>query len=207
MRLKALLLVTALGATALPAHAQGYRDPCRAQRGDNQAAGLILGGILGGVLGSNVAASGHRHDGTALGAVLGGVVGSEIGRGGTDCRSTSYPPPQDYRSAPYQPPYDNFPSAYGSSRGYEAAPPVDYGYYPETGYGSDSDYDRDYRSRGKRGRDLYARDNRSYKYNDDYAGRDCEEATQITRLSDGTVIRRPVEACRSAYYGDWHIRD
>jgi hypothetical protein len=207
MRLKALLLVTALGATALPAYAQGYRDPCRAQRGDNQAAGLILGGILGGVLGSNVAASGHRHDGTALGAVLGGVVGSEIGRGSTDCRTTYYPPPQDYRSAPYQPPYDNYPSAYGSSRGYEPPPPADYGYYPETGYGSDADYDRDYRSRGKHGRDLYAGDKRSYKHNDDYAGRDCEKATQITRLPDGTVIRRPVEACRSAYYGDWHVRD
>ena len=43
MRLKAILLITALGATALPATAQAYRDDCRRERGNNQAGGAILG--------------------------------------------------------------------------------------------------------------------------------------------------------------------
>ena len=205
MRLKAILLITALGAAALPASAQGYRD-CARERGSNQAAGAILGGILGGVVGSNVAASGHRHDGTALGAVLGGVVGSEIGRGNTQCRTTYYGPNAGYAGNSYPAPYPSYPSAYGSAPVY-GAPPADYGYYPESEYGSDYSYNRDRAPRAKHGRDLYVGDRRSYKHDDDYAGRDCEEATQITRLPDGSEIRRPVEACRDAYYGDWRVRD
>jgi hypothetical protein len=207
MRLKALLLITAVSAAVLPASAQSYRDGCRDQRGDNQAAGLILGGILGGVLGSNVAASGHRHDGTALGAVLGGVVGSEIGRGSVDCRTTYYgSQPQPY-SAPYSPsPYNsyNYSSAYGTSPGYY--PPADYGYDPEPGYVDRSQDVYREKSYGERGRRLYGNDSEYYRY-EDYAGRDCEEATQITRLPDGTKVVRPVEACRDAYYGDWRVRD
>lgn len=208
MRLKTLLLVTALGAMALPASAQSYRDPCRDQRGGNQAAGLVLGGILGGVLGSNVAASGHRHDGTALGAVLGGVVGSEIGRNSVDCRTTNYGvQPQAYSPAYSPSPYNsyNYPSGYGASPGYY--PPADYGYYPEPRYGDESQ--RVYREKydGDRDRRLYDNDSEYYRYNEDYAGRDCEEATQITRLPDGTKIVRPVEACRNTYYGDWRVRD
>jgi len=207
MRLKALLLITALGATALPATAQSYSDNCRHARGNNQAAGLVLGGILGGVLGSNVAGRGHRGDGTAVGAVVGGLVGSEIGRSGTDCRSTYYGPntgpgySQGYPSAPYNSGY-----ATGPAPGYY--PPPDYGYYPEGGYADDYRYDRrDARSRSYKRNGSYGYDNDSYRYEDDYAGRDCENATQITRLPDGTEIRRQVDACRDAYYGGWKVRD
>lgn len=210
MRLKALLLAAAVGATALPATAQSYRDPCRDQRGDNQAAGLILGGILGGVLGSNVAASGHRHDGTALGAVLGGVVGSEIGRGSTKCDNRYYGSSTPYSTYPQQGQpygYGGYPSntpAYG----YQRAP--EYGYYPERDY-RDHDYGYGYGGRDQKphythDRDVYAYDNRDY-INEDYAGRDCSDATQITRLPDGTEIRRTVDACRDAYYGGWKIED
>lgn len=206
MRLKPLFLVTALGAAlgsmAMPAAAQGYRDPCRAERGGNQAAGLILGGLLGGVLGSNVAASGHRHDGTAVGAVLGGLVGSEIGRGSANCNAYS---PTHPANARYPQPYP--PAAYGSSRGYSPAP--DYGYYPQPDrrYGPDGDeyYQRDMSS--DRHDRLYGEDDDDYIQNDDYAGRDCSAATQITRLPDGTEIRRTVDACRDAYYGGWKVRD
>jgi hypothetical protein len=201
MRLKLVLLAAVvLGATALPASAQSYRENCRQARGNNQAAGLVLGGILGGVLGSNVAASGHRHDGTALGAVLGGVVGSEIGRGSTSCDPTYYGPNTSYPASPAY--------GYGSyNSGYAPPPPVDYSYDPEPGYAYEMQpYYRDSSSR-KHDRDLYPYDTRSYKHDDDYAGRDCTEATQITRLPDGTEIRRPVEACRTARYGDWHVRD
>lgn len=213
MRLKALFLVTALGAalgsTAMPAAAQGYREPCRAERGDNQAAGLILGGILGGVLGSNVAASGHRHDGTALGAVLGGVVGSEIGRNSVNCNNNYYP--AQPQGAAYPPAYgygqQRYPSTYGNSRGYSPSP--DYGYYPppDRRYGRDDDeyYRRD--SSSARDDRLYDDDYDDYIENDDYAGRDCSDATQITRMPDGTEIRRTVDACRDAYYGGWKVRD
>jgi hypothetical protein len=206
MRLKALFLVTALGAalgsTAMPAAAQAYRDPCRAERGDNQAAGLILGGILGGVLGSNVAASGHRHDGTAVGAVLGGLVGSEIGRGSVNCypprpANAAYPPGYGYGQQPYPPSY----------RRYSPAP--DYGYYPppdDRYVRSDDEYYRRDMSSDRNDR-LYDDDYDDYIENDDYAGRDCSDATQITRLPDGTEIRRTVDACRDAYYGGWKVRD
>jgi hypothetical protein len=208
MRLKALLLVTALSATALPASAQSYSQNCREARGGNQAAGLVLGGILGGVLGSNVAASGHRHDGTAVGAVLGGLVGSEIGRNSTDCNPTYHGPVQGYGPAPYTPSpyaYGGYPSTYRPAPGY--APPAGQGYYPEPEYGYGSAYDRDFRSRGEGSDRLYHYESRDYRSNDDYAGRDCTEVTQITRLPDGAEIRRPVEACRNAYYGDWHVED
>jgi hypothetical protein len=211
MRLKALFLVTALGAalgsTAMPAAAQGYRDPCRAARGDNQAAGMILGGILGGVLGSNVAASGHRHDGTALGAVLGGVVGSEIGRSSTNCNG--YYPNQPANTYPQPYPYNQprYPSNYGGPRPYSSSP--DYGYYPQPDYRYGRDDDDDYRRDMSSDRNdrLYDHDDHDYIENDDYAGRDCSDATQITRLPDGTEIRRTVDACRDAYYGGWKVRD
>lgn len=214
MRFKALLLVAAVGAMALPATAQSYRDPCRGQRGDNQAAGLILGGILGGVLGSNVAASGHRHDGTALGAVLGGVVGSEIGRSSANCDTRYYGQSTPYSSYPqtqYGQPYGyggypSSPSGYGTSPGYARGP--DYGYYPEPDY-RDRDYgygDRDYAPHYNRDRDVYAYDSRDY-IGDDYAGRDCSNAIQITRLPDGTEMRRTVDACRDSYYGGWKVED
>lgn len=210
MRLKALFLVTAVGAvlgsTVMPAAAQGYREPCRAERGGNQAAGLILGGILGGVLGSNVAASGHRHDGTAVGAVLGGLVGSEIGRGSVNC-NPSYP--AHPANAAYPPGYgqQRYPSTYGSTRPYSPAP--DYGYYPQPDrrYGpSDDEYYRRDMSSPDDDR-LYGDEDDDYIGNDDYAGRDCSDATQITRLPDGTEIRRTVDACRDAYYGGWKVRD
>jgi hypothetical protein len=219
MRLSALLFVTALGATALPATAQSYSENCRQSRAQNQVGGAILGGILGGVLGSNVAASGHRHDGTAVGAVLGGLVGSEVGRGGTRCDTTlygpsgrsdypsnAYPattyPPSSYPSGPYSP----YPPSYGGTTAYPPPPPAPYGdyrSYPDDGY-ADRVYDRD----DDRDRDdLYRNGKRSYKRGDDYAGRDCDRAVQITRLPDGTEIRRPVRACRDTYYGDWRIKD
>jgi hypothetical protein len=225
MYIKALLLVTALGATALPATAQSY-DNCR-DRNENTAGGAVLGAVLGGVLGSNVARSGSRGDGTAVGAVLGGLVGSQVGRGMTNCdsryqRAPEYPtaqypagqyPQSQYPSPPppgtYSPYYPN--SGYPSSGGYAPPPPpADYGYYPDDGYADDyRDRDDDYgRTKSRRGRKgLYAEGSQSYRHNDDYAGRDCDRATQITRLPDGTEIRRPVEACRDAYYGDWRVRD
>jgi hypothetical protein len=206
MYLKLAILAGAVAATALPASAQagyyGYgpgRDGCATERRENQVGGMILGGILGGIAGSNIAASGHRHDGTAVGAVVGGLLGSEMGRGGTRCRTTQYappPPPVGYDPYPvnaYPPPLQTEPS-YGY-------PQPGYAPYPDDGY-----YNTD--------PDVYVRrdrkrldDRRGRSYNDDYAGRECVDAEQITRLPDGSVVTRPVEACRTARYGDWRVRD
>ena len=133
-------------------------------------------------------------------------MGSEIGRSSVDCRTTSYAPQPyapSYSPSPYNP-YNN-PSAYGASPGYY--PPAEYGAYPEPRYVDRSQDVYREKSYDERGHRLYDNDSEYYRYNQDYAGRDCEKATQITRLPDGTKIVRPVEACREAYYGDWHVRD
>lgn len=226
MRIKALLVLSALAASAtamaLPASAQGVVRSCHQARQDNQVGGMILGGILGGVLGSNVAASGHKGDGTAVGAVLGGLVGSGIGADATRCGpgpsgygsgygGYGYPPGSSYDDNPnYGGPYYN---GYGgggyggySPSPYSATPtdiyPADpgspqYRYGRASGFGSHNgdSYRLDPDDRG-----AYSRDNV-------YAGSDCSEATQVTRMPDGSEIHRPVEVCRDAYYGDWQVKD
>ncbi len=215
MRIKAFLVLTALAATALPtmmpAAAQNYPlRSCSEAKRDNQVGGAILGGILGGVLGSNVAAGGHRGDGTAVGAVLGGLVGQGIGKDTTHCA----PPRQTASGYGYAPGSTYNPNpAYGGSRyndyGYDPAPP---GVYPydagDSSYRSDGRaYGRDNSSHGRYGSDLYPSDRSAYNDRDGFAGSDCSEATQITRLPDGSEIHRPIEVCRDAYYGDWRVKD
>ena len=210
MRIKALLVLSTLAIATLPAlmpaSAQsGYRvRGCGEAQRDNQVGGAILGGILGGVLGSNVAASGHRGDGTAVGAVLGGLVGQGIGKDTTRC-GQPYQPSSGFGAVPgtYNP---NYGGSQYNDYGYDRAPQ---GIYPydaggsayRSGYGgNDSSYDR-YRP------DLYPSDRSSYNGRDQFAGSDCSEATQVTRLPDGSEVHRPVEVCRDAYYGDWRVRD
>jgi hypothetical protein len=201
MRIKAALVLAALAAsaaaTAMPASAQqpfSYSRNCNASKTNNQIGGAIVGGLLGSVLGSNVAAKGHKHDGTALGAVVGGAIGAGIGNAQTNCNAL--PPP----AGTYNP---NYNSGYGQPY---PQPSYDPGY--SSGYGNDDD--RYYQDRSPRYDDynrgaVYPSGNRDYRRNDGYAGRDCTDAIQTTRLPDGTVIRRPVEACRDAYYGDWQV--
>lgn len=221
MRIKAIVLIAAIAATASPAFAQGYGRSCQQAQKDNQIGGMILGGIVGGVLGSNVAASGHRGDGTAVGAVLGGLVGSGIGKDTVNCG-----PPVRYAPGSTINPNPNYGGPYYNQQGYN-----DYGYaspYGQPGYGyspapvtayppspgysaprySDDAWYRDDRSPRRQDRDdLYGDDDRAYNRNDDYAGRDCSDAVQITKLPDGSEIRRPVEVCRDAYYGGWQIEN
>ena len=216
MRIKALLVLSALAASAtamaLPASAQGVVRSCQQAKQDNQVGGMILGGILGGVLGSNAAASGHRGDGTAVGAVLGGMVGSGIGGSATRCA----PPPSGYGGSGYPSGYNDNPNyggpyydGYGGG-GYGPAPVDAYPYdpgapqyrYGQGGYDGSvvRSHDDDRYRLDRDGRGAYSRD-------DDYAGTDCSEATQVTRLPNGTEVHREVEVCRDAHYGDWRIKD
>jgi Glycine zipper len=219
MRIKALLVLSVFAVTALPAimpaAAQNYPlRSCSEAKRDNQVGGAILGGLIGGVLGSNVAASGHRGDGTAVGAVLGGLVGQGIGKDTTHCSQ----PPRTVSGYGYAPGSTYNPNpAYGGSRyndyGYNPAPAGVYPYDPgDSSYRSgDYGYDRGYRGdnvpHGGYRPDLYPSDRPSYNQGEDYAGSDCSEATQITRLPDGSEVHRPIEVCRDAYYGDWQIKD
>lgn len=207
MRIKTAFILTAAAlAIALPASAQTYQRNCANTKNSSQVGGAIVGSIIGGVLGNNIATNGHRADGTTVGAVLGGLVGAGVG--GSSVRCDALPPP----AGAYAPGYGN---QYGNGYGYQQQPygysraparayPVDPGY---SDYGRDEGYyDRDPGPYGHPS-SLYGDGYGSYSRNDDYAGRDCSTATQITRLPDGTVIRRPVEACRDAYYGDWQVRN
>lgn len=190
MRIKALLLLSAVAAMATPVAFAQSRS-CTEVRQNNQVGGAIVGSILGGVLGSNVAASGHRHDGTAVGAVLGGLIGAGAG-GNVRCG-----PPQGYNSG------------YGSQSGYNQNPNYGDRHYGDAGYGREryGEYpNRDGELRqGAYRPDLYPSDRRAYKRDDDFAGADCTESIQVTRLPDGSEIRRPVEVCRDAYYGEWQV--
>jgi hypothetical protein len=202
MRIKALLVLTALAAAATPAaFAQGRS--CAEVRQNNQVGGAIVGSILGGVLGSNVAGRGHKSDGTALGAVVGGMIGAGAG-GNVRCAQ----PPQGYNNYGYgagsdynQNPnyggryYDPAPSGYGYSPGYSS------GRYGSEPYYADNLPHDGYRP------DLARDDRRNYKRNDDFAGSECRDSIQVTRLPDGSEIRRPVEVCRDSYYGEWQVVD
>ena len=206
MRIKVALLIAAVAATAMPAAAQGYARSCSDARASNQIGGAILGGLLGGIAGSNIAASGHRHDGTAVGAVLGGMVGAGVGGSSTNCSYSTAPQGNGRLPPPpgtYSPDY-GYNDGYGQDRDYGyngqySSYPSDPGY--SSGYGED---DRYYRDRSPQREPVYAGGNRDYR-DDGYAGEDCSTAIQTTRLPDGTVIKRPVEACRDAYYGDWRV--
>lgn len=192
MRIKALLLLSAVAAMATPVAFAQSRS-CAEVRQNNQIGGAIVGGILGGVLGSNAASSGHRHDGTAVGAVLGGLIGA--GAGG------------NVRCGP--PPGPNY--GFSSQSGYNQNPNYGDRHYGDAGYGAprygeDPYLDGSLRQGGYRP-DLYPSDRRAYSRDDRFAGADCRESIQVTRLPDGSEIRRPVEVCRDAYYGEWQVVD
>ena len=182
MRIKAMLLISAVAVLAAPSAFAQSRS-CQEVRQNNQVGGAIVGGILGGILGSNVAASGHRSDGTAVGAVLGGMIGAGAG-GNVRCA-----PPQGYNRNPNDGGQHHGDARYGSQR-----------------YGEDPYLDGGLRQGGYQP-DLYPGGRRAYTRHDDFAGAECTDAIQVTRLPDVSQIRRPVEVCRDAYYGEWRVID
>jgi hypothetical protein len=139
----------------------------------------VLGAVIGGVLGSNIAGHGHRGDGTAVGAGLGALTGAAAGSS-TTCAPP--PPPPRYGAAPYPanaepyPDDDALAGAPGSS---------DDDYPPEAGVYDDRGPVR-MRHRHARDARVYAEGIDTYKYRDDYAGRDCTTAGKFR-------IRGPVD--------------
>jgi hypothetical protein len=51
----------------------------RADAKSGRIGGTLLGAVIGGALGSNIAAGGHRSDGTLVGAGVGALVGNKLG--------------------------------------------------------------------------------------------------------------------------------
>lgn len=216
MRLKlALFAVSTLSAAALalPASAQNYGpgydaygQHCENVRKNNQAAGAVLGAVIGGVLGSNMAARGHRGDGTALGAGLGALTGAAAGGSSTTCAPPPPPLRYGYGAQPYPAtatPYPEYGALAGGPGWSDGAyPSDDDAYYDNDGY-DDGDHAR-FRHKDRK---LYGSRSDTYKYQDDFAGRDCTTVSQITRLPDGSSIRKPVEACREARYGGWEVQN
>ncbi len=204
MRIKTLLVLTALAATAMPAFAQGYGRSCQDVRANNQVGAAVVGSILGGVLGSNVAARGHRGDGTAVGAIVGGMIGAGVGGSATDCRR-AYPSDRGYGSASGYDPNPNYGGPYYSDDRDYRSRDDDYGYAPDSGhsgyrYGDTAPH---YGNQPP----LDGGDYGSYNSDLDFAGPGCKDATQVTRLPDGSEVHRPVHVCRNPRTGDWQIRD
>jgi hypothetical protein len=91
-----------------PAPYAGDYDPCQREANGRGIGGALIGGGMGAVVGSQMAASGHRTDGSVLGGVLGAVAGAVIGNKSAACNN---PPPPAYAEAPPPPPP---PVVYGS---------------------------------------------------------------------------------------------
>ncbi len=217
MRIKLACLTLAaasLTPLALPAAAQqSYNSACNQVKNDRQAMGAVLGGLAGGLIGNQSAGRGARDEGTALGLVVGGLVGSQIAKGDIRCPSNVYTAAPQYG---YDPSADRYAQErYNSGYSAYSQPYSDeYGTYSD-GYGA---YRNNSVHDARSGRTKHARkysnysnyelaggDRDSYNRDYDFAGRECADAKQITRLPDGTEIHRPIEACREAYYGDWSV--
>jgi hypothetical protein len=86
------------------------QQQCVRERQNNAVAGAVLGGILGAVLGSQVAADGHRGDGTFVGGVLGAAAGAAVGDGASSCgqpQRSAHEPEGRGPSARAPAPYDD----------------------------------------------------------------------------------------------------
>jgi hypothetical protein len=74
-------------AAAQPYSGGGYYDPCQRDATSRGTVGAFVGGGTGAVIGSQLAARGHRTDGSVLGGVLGAVAGAVIGNRSAACVS------------------------------------------------------------------------------------------------------------------------
>jgi len=155
-----------------------YYDPCRRDQNNRGIVGALVGGALGATLGSQVAASGHRTDGSLLGGGLGAIGGAMVGS-----RSAACGPSSQYYSAPPPPPPP--PQAYYDGR-YDGGP----GYYERPAYRYGSRYDDD--DRGW----AYGRRGERFRIADRPIGPDgCTLAESPIYLPDGRVQKRFVRVC------------
>jgi hypothetical protein len=193
--LAAVAGVMALGAAA-SASAQsygydsgnsGYYDPCRRDSTGRGVVGALLGGGIGATVGSQLAARGHRTDGSVLGGVLGAVAGAAVGSNSAACTGgqVPYAPRRDNYSG-----YSQYGSGYGGyapsyGRGYAPAPSYGYG---DQAYGYGSRYEDDGYAYGRRGQRL--------RLSSQSVGADgCTLAESPIHMPDGRTQMRFVRVC------------
>src|SRR6185369_6748796 len=88
-----------------------YYDPCQRDQTQRGVIGALIGGALGATLGSQVAASGHRTDGSLLGGGLGAIGGAMVGSHSAACA-----PGSQYYAPPAPPPAYRWGSRYDEDR-------------------------------------------------------------------------------------------
>lgn len=151
---------------------------CDTTRRGRATSGALIGGVLGGLLGSGIAADGVEGEGAALGAVVGALAGAGVGQNSVDCGQVygdrGFGGGQVHQVG----------QVYGGTYGQP---------YQTTPYPPQPVYDDG----------LYGGPAPVHSSAPTPAARQCETVYSTTRLPDGTIIKKPVEACREAYYGDW----
>ncbi len=164
-------------------YGNSYYDPCRRDTNNRGILGALLGAGIGATVGSQIAASGHRTDGSVLGGALGALGGAAVGSNTSACRSGGYAPPQ-----PPPPQADNAYRGYGSGYGY--APPPGVHEYGRDDYAERIERDRyDGYAYGRRGERLRVAEDRP-------VGRDgCTLAESPIHMPDGRVQMRFVRVC------------
>jgi Glycine zipper 2TM domain len=127
-----LALGVAAAASAQPAPGYNNYDPCQRDANGRGVAGAVIGGAGGAVIGSQLAAGGHRTDGSLLGGVVGAIAGAAIGHNTAACNNGPPPPPGEAADAGPPPPPPGYqpgpppPSPPGYGGAYYAAPPPGY---------------------------------------------------------------------------------
>ena len=106
----------------------GYAyDGCHRESANRGIAGTLIGGLLGAAAGSNIAARGHRTDGSVVGGVVGAVIGNHVGRDSAACYDRygddgyrgGYRTHYSYGYAERGPPPGYYHRGYAYERGYE----------------------------------------------------------------------------------------
>ena len=157
-----------------------YYDPCQRDQGNRSIVGGLVGAALGATLGSQVAARGHRTDGSLLGGALGAVGGAVVGNKTAACQSGG----ASYDAAPPPPPP---PQAYYDHDAAPPPPPPP----PPAYYGSRYDGDDDQWAYGPRGQ--------RFRIADRPVGADgCTLAESPIYLPDGRVQKRFVRVCQDS---------
>lgn len=176
----------AYGAPSYGAPSYGGYDPCQRDAGNRGVVGALIGGASGATIGSQMAASGHRTDGSLLGGVVGALAGAAIGHNTAGCNAAPPPPPPRYDEAPPPPP-----------------PPPQAYYQPEARAYGDADDAPQYAQRDAIW--VYGRHGARFRVVEDRTGPDgCTLAESPVYLPDGRVDRRFVRVCPDRY-GRYHI--
>lgn len=191
-----MALGLAASASAQPYGGPGYSnyDPCQRDAGNRGVTGALVGGAGGAVIGSQMAASGHRSDGSLLGGIVGAIAGAAIGHSTAACNTAPPPPPPSYNDAPPPPPPG--PSAYA-----EPPPP------PPAYSGAYYDGPPPPRYAERDTMWVYGRHGARFRVIEDRRGPDgCTVAESPVYMPDGRVDTRFVNVCPD-YRGRYHIVD